>query len=228
VIIIREFALFSTEHFYYIFGYGGLAVLTFYLPKIFKLNTDKFAKISGYFILIEKFIELTYRYIVFNEPFLDLLPFNMCNYTLVLAAFMMIFRSKKLFNLVYFWSIGAVLAIMTPDIRVAFPNYSNISFFVTHYYIYFAVFYGLKYFKFNITFDALKKSYIYINGIMLVLFPLNFLLNTNYMFLKKKPVSSPMDFLGPWPYYIVSLEVVMIILFTLMYLPFRKKTLKTL
>ena len=222
MIIIREFTLFSTEHFIYILGYAGLAVLVFYLPKIFKLNIDKFAKISGYFILIEKFIELTYRYIVFNESFIDLLPFNMCNYTLILAAFMMIFRSKKIFNLIYFWSIGAILAIATPDIRIAFPNYSNISFFVTHYYIYFAVFYALKYFKFIIIFDALKKSFIYINGIMLILFPLNFLLDTNYMFLKHKPISSPMDFLGPWPYYIISLEVVMIVLFTLMYLPFKR------
>jgi len=228
VITIREFTLFSTEHFFYIFGYGGLAALILYLPKLFKLDIDKFAKISGYFILVEKTVELIYRYIVFKEPFLNLLPLNMCNYTMILAAFMMIFRSKKIFNVVYFWSIGAILAIATPDIRIAFPNYSNISFFLTHYYIYFAMFYGLIHFKFSITFDSLKKSFIYINGIMLVLFPLNFLLNTNYMFLKKKPISSPMDFLGPWPFYIISLEIVMIIFFTLMYLPFRKKTLKTL
>lgn len=223
MITIREFTLFSTEHFFYIFGYGGLTALILYFPKLFKLDLDKFAKISGYFILVEKTIELLYRYLVFKETFLNLLPFNMCNYTLILAALMMIFRSKKIFNVVYFWSIGAILAIATPDIRIAFPNYSNISFFLTHFYIYFATFYCLLHFKFSITFYSLKKSFIYINGIMLVLFPLNFLLNTNYMFLKKKPISSPMDFLGPWPFYIISLEIVMIILFTLMYLPFRKK-----
>lgn len=228
MIIIREFTLFSLEHFFYILGYGSLAILGIYLPKVFKFNIDKFAKISGYFILVEKFVELIYRHVFFKEPFTNLLPFNLCNYTLILAALMMIFKSNKLFNLVYFWSFGAILAIVTPDIRIAFPDYSNISFFVTHYYIYFAVFYGLKYFHFTITFNSLKKAYIYLNGIMVILFPLNFLLNTNYMFLKKKPISSPMDFLGPWPYYIISLEVVMIILFALMYLPFRKKALKTL
>jgi hypothetical integral membrane protein (TIGR02206 family) len=178
--------------------------------------------------LIEKFIELVYRYVVFKERFLELLPFNMCNYTLILAAIMMITRSRKLFELVYFWSIGAILAILTPDIRVAFPDYSSISFFVTHYYIYFAVFYGIKYYKFKVTFNSLKKAFIYINIIMLVLFPLNFLLDTNFMFLKHKPISSPMDYLGPWPYYIISLEIVMIILFSLMYLPFRKNRKKTL
>ncbi len=223
MIIIREFTLFSIEHFFYILGYGGLTFFILYLPQIFKLNINNFAKLSGYFILVEKLIELIYRYIIFKEPLLNLLPFNLCNYTLILAAFMMILRSNKLFHLVYFWSIGAILAILTPDIRVVFPNYSNISFFVTHYYIYFAVFYSLKYFKFTITFKALKKSFIYINEIMIVLFPLNFFLNTNYMFLKKKPISSPMDFLGPWPYYIISLEIIMIILFSLMYLPFKKK-----
>ena len=172
--------------------------------------------------MIEKFIELIYRYIIFKEPFTNLLPLNMCNYTLILAAFMMIFRSKKLFSLVYFWSVGAILAIATPDIRIAFPDYANISFFVTHYYIYFSVFYAIKYFKFTITLHSLKKAFICINGIMLVLFPLNFLIDTNYMFLKYKPISSPMDYLGPWPYYIISLEIVMIILFILMYLPFKR------
>ena len=154
MIIIKEFTLFGTEHLVYIFGYGSLAIIFFLLPKVLHFNKnkiDKFAKISGYFILIEKFIELIYRYIIFKEPFTNLLPLNMCNYTLILAAFMMIFRSKKLFSLVYFWSVGAILAIATPDIRIAFPDYANISFFVTHYYIYFSVFYAIKYFKFTIT-----------------------------------------------------------------------------
>ena len=223
---MREFTLFSTEHFIYIFGYGGLAVFFLFLPQILnfdKNKIEKYAKVSGYFILIEKFLELVYRGVVFNEPINNLLPLNMCNYTLILAALMMIFRSQKMFNLVYFWSVGAIFAILTPDIREAFPDYSSISFFVTHYFIYFSVFYGFKYFKFTITFNSLKKALLYLNLIMAVLFPLNYLLKSNYMFLRFKPISSPMDYLGPWPYYIISLEIAMFIFFGSMYLPFRKK-----
>lgn len=147
---------------------------------------------------------------------------------MILAALMMIYRSKKMFALVYFWSIGAIFAIATPDIRSAFPAYTSISFFITHYYLYFAVLYCIKYFGFRITFKDLKKAVIGITIMIILIFPLNFLLGTNFMFLKYKPISSPMDILGPWPYYIISLEVVMLVLFGLLYLPFKFRNKKIL
>jgi hypothetical integral membrane protein (TIGR02206 family) len=223
---MREYTMFSLEHFIYIFGYGGLGVLVFFLPKILKYDDKKIlklAKISGYLILIDKFLELFYRHFVIGETIIDVLPFNMCNYTMILAAIMMITKSRKIFPLVYFWSIGAIFAIVTPDVFFAFPNPQNISFFITHFYIYFSIGYAIKYFGFSIDIKDYKKAFIYLNIIMFILFFLNLLIGSNYMFLRHVAPKSPMELLGPWPYYIISLEVVMVILFTAMYLPFRKR-----
>ena len=54
----------------------------------------------------------------------------------------------------------------------------------------------------------------------LVVLPLNFLLGTNYGFLARKPeIGSLLDYLGPWPWYIASIEGIAIVAFHLFYLP---------
>jgi len=56
----------------------------------------------------------------------------------------------------------------------------------------------------------------------LVIFPLNFLLGSNYMFLAYKPAefTSLLDILPPWPVYIPYMEMLGILVFLLLYLPF--------
>jgi uncharacterized membrane protein YwaF len=51
----------------------------------------------------------------------------------------------------------------------------------------------------------------------------DFFFKTDYMFLCAKPQTvSALDFLGPWPWYIVTGEGVALGLFLLLYWPFRR------
>jgi hypothetical integral membrane protein (TIGR02206 family) len=54
-----------------------------------------------------------------------------------------------------------------------------------------------------------------------VVFGLNFALGSNYLFIMRPPdTPSLIDMLGPWPWYILSIEAIAIILCLLLYLPY--------
>jgi hypothetical integral membrane protein (TIGR02206 family) len=60
-------------------------------------------------------------------------------------------------------------------------------------------------------------------GYMFVAFGVNALLDTNYGYMNGKPeAASLLDHLGPWPWYLLSLQGVAFVFFGLLLLPFRR------
>jgi hypothetical integral membrane protein (TIGR02206 family) len=59
------------------------------------------------------------------------------------------------------------------------------------------------------------------NLYMVVIFFINLWLGSNYLFIAHKPATaSVLDMLPPWPYYILYIEALGMILTLLLYLPF--------
>lgn len=64
----------------------------------------------------------------------------------------------------------------------------------------------------------------FLNVYMLFILWLNHKTNGNYLYLAHKPEHiSLLSYLGPYPWYILSLEIVAVLLFILLYLPFFRK-----
>jgi hypothetical integral membrane protein (TIGR02206 family) len=62
---------------------------------------------------------------------------------------------------------------------------------------------------------------IAINVLMLIVTAINYWLGSNYMFTLRKPATASLfDSMGPWPWYLLSAELLAVILFSLLYLPF--------
>ena len=222
---METFTLFSTEHFWFIGG-GFLGILALTMVSAF-LPKYKFAQFSAIVILLIKLAELSYRHIYIGEPIYSLLPLHMCNLTLIIAILTMLTKSQKLFQLTYFWCLGALFAVITPDIKYSFPHPLTLSFYITHFYLLFAAIYGILFFNFKPTFKGWVNSFITLNIFAFIIFFINKKLGTNYLYVNRIPnFSSPLDYFGQWPYYIIVVEIIYLILTYGIYYPFRRKTYK--
>lgn len=223
---MQQFALFSTTHIYTLIGYFIFFCLLFLFCS-FAQKKKKIARIIAILILGLKFSELWYRHTVLGAEIRTLLPLHLCNVTLVVTILAMLFQAKFLFQLVFFWSVGAIFALLTPEVREPFPSFLGISFFITHFYLLFAVAYEMVFFKFRPTKAGLIGSFITLNLIALGVYFINAKLGTNYFYINFKPAfNSPLDFFGPWPNYILVVDGIYLFLSMFMYWLFREKTYK--
>ena len=74
---------------------------------------------------------------------------------------------------------------------------------------------------------SVRRAMVAINVVAIPVGLFDYVYKTDYMFLRAKPPTvSLLDVFGPWPWYILACEAAGAVLFTLLYLPFRRKPLR--
>jgi hypothetical integral membrane protein (TIGR02206 family) len=131
-------------------------------------------------------------------------------------------KSYGSYEVALFWGIGgSIPALLTPDLTVGFPHPSFLHFFAGHGLVMLGVLYATFVFGFRprvrSVFKAISASLL----LVVIMAPVNLVLETNYMYLYQKPVQSTlMDYFGPWPWYILSLILIGVMVYIVIYLPF--------
>ncbi|TKC18785.1 YwaF family protein [Robertmurraya kyonggiensis] len=220
---LYPFQLFSVTHLVMLILFVAGSVLLYVFRKPLK-SLEKPMKVimfSGLFIL-----ELFYHIWLYSGKAWEIsftLPLQLCSISLLLCLGLLATDSKLLFQIVYFLGIaGAIQALLTPDLFVGFPHFRFLQFFITHMLIiWVALFYAIVK-GFRITGKGLWSAFAFLNLAAGVAFLANVITGGNYMFLARKPSNpSLLDYLGPYPYYILVLECLALLLFWLIYLPWR-------
>lgn len=150
------------------------------------------------------------------------LPLQLCSVTLLLAAVMLLTRSPRLFPFVYFcgWA-GALQALLTPVLEFSFPHFRFFHFFIAHAGILLAILYMVRVEGFRIGLRSIFPVWVQLNLLALIVWVINGVTDGNYMFVSGKPdYPSLLDWLGPWPWYLLSLQAMAVGMFALLSLPF--------
>jgi hypothetical integral membrane protein (TIGR02206 family) len=222
--MIESFQLFGTVHLWTIFVIVILGFILIYPVKKYANDKLKIAiGISiGIFMIIQEIIDRGYHILVLNEPVKDNLPLHLCGISVFLVAILLINRNYEIFEVSYFWGLaGASISIITPDVAFVFPHLLNITFFLSHALIVIGVLYMIFVFGYRPTNKSFIKSYIITHLYVIFIGVINYILDTNYLFLCHKPdAETPLDFMGPWPWYIISLEIALILFWVILYLPY--------
>lgn len=149
------------------------------------------------------------------------LPLHVCGFALYLTAYLLITKKQLVFEIVYFWAFaGTIQAILTPVVQKGFPSWDCIHFFLIHG----GVIVGVAVATFGLgmrpTLKGLWLTYALSWGLSVIVGIVNYLLGTNYMYLCEPPSGNTPFYFLPWPWYILFLGLVALILFYLLWLPF--------
>jgi len=153
----------------------------------------------------------------------NMLPLHICSILIWLAGFMLIFRNYRIYEFAYFVGIGgAMQALLTPDAGIyGFPHYRIFQTIISHGLLITATIYLTTVEGFRPTWKSFWRVVIGVNIYASIMFPVNRLLGTNYLYINSKPATaSLLDVLPDWPVYIIFMELIGFVIFLLLYLPF--------
>ena len=153
----------------------------------------------------------------------DSLPLDLCSLVLI-ACIISLFRPIQLIiEIAYFWGLGGVLqALATPDLAQGFPSIEFILFFWGHGATLSAITFLCMAHGFKPGKGSVIRMMIALNLYALAVGTMNAITGWNYGYLCHKPYApSLLDFLGPWPWYLLSIELIALVTFLILNIPWR-------
>jgi hypothetical integral membrane protein (TIGR02206 family) len=159
------------------------------------------------------------------------LPLDICNLTALSLPFLMWHPRRQVHEILYFWILaGTLQAILTPHLINGYPNYIFFKYWFVHVGLVIYVIYVTTVLRIRPTFRSIGRSFLALQVYVLFILIINLLLGSNYVYIMRKPpTASALDYMGPWPWYILVTEFLGLVLFVLVYLPvwaFAKKPRK--
>lgn len=139
------------------------------------------------------------------------LPFQLCSLTLLISAAALAFRVKQLYAIVFFLgTLGALQAMVTPNLDQPFPHFRYFHFFIAHIGIIASAVYLLTVERYRPTIRSVFAALLWLHALAVPAAIVNIVTGTtNFMFLARKPqTASMLDMLAPWPWYLLQLEAI--------------------
>lgn len=153
------------------------------------------------------------------------LPLQLCDILVWVAVAVMLFPRQHLYELLYYWCLtGTLLAVLTPDVSTSLLSYPTIRFFAAHCGIVIAVLFLTWCKVFRPGPGSHWRALLQLNLYAIAIGVFDLAFGTNFFYLRSKPLEpSLLDYMGPWPVYIVVGDLLAALLFWLLSLPYRKK-----
>ena len=151
------------------------------------------------------------------------LPFQLCDWAMVVIVVALLTGRERWLELAYYWGIGGTLqAILTPDLKFAFPHVKFLTFFIAHSGIVVAIAFMMIVKKFRPHWFSIVRVFAWSELYFAVAITVDLLTGENYGYLLHKPASaSLLDVLSTGRVvYLLQMHLLALIFYVVLYLPF--------
>jgi hypothetical integral membrane protein (TIGR02206 family) len=175
----------------------------------------------GIFLGVNEIIWYAYRFAVEGYRFPEGVPLQLCDAAVIATVWAALGKSERAFELAYYWGLaGAGLAMITPDLWAPCWSYPTYYFWQAHGVLIMILLLMLFAGEARPRPGSMWRAFWATNLFAAAAGMFNLVFKTNYMYLCKKPAAgSLLDVMGPWPWYILGGEVVGLVFFGLLWLP---------
>ena len=209
------FDLFGNDHIFSI-----ILIIIFYViflcfnEKIgIKNKSEIFPIVLSFIILSLDISEDIIRYITGYYSIEKDLPLQLCAIGIYVAVVALLKKNQIAFELIFYWGlVGASQAILTPDSDLfelkIFFMYSQ----AYHSALIFSVLWLVIKCNMRMQIEYIPRVVLITNLVVVVISVINYLLDSNYMFLRVKPNSVSPFLIGDWPIYIIIVQFFSIVI----------------
>lgn len=185
-----------------------------YRRRLREAKADPLARTILAGILIGGELSLYGWYTLTDNWGLYSLPFQLCSIMVWATAAMLLTESRRLYDITFFLGIlGAMQALLTPDLNVTAYTFRYYHFFLAHGAIIAGSVYMTAVAGWRPTAASVFQAFGWLHVLAVPAAVTNAITGSNFMFLARKPGSgSLLDLLSPWPWYLLELEAVVLLL----------------
>ncbi len=196
---------------------GIIAITAAWGRRARDADARRFGRVLGVTLLVYYVVEGWVRVTYLHTPPIFLVPGELCSALFFVGAFALLTDHPVAFEVLFFWTFaGTVHALITPTPLEGFPSIEYVRYFACHGLLILVATYSVIALDRPMTWRSLLRAAIALQVWEILVGIFDWVFDQNFMYLRRPPPSPTLiDSLGPWPWYLVSLELVAIASFVL-------------
>jgi hypothetical integral membrane protein (TIGR02206 family) len=162
-----------------------------YLSIIFYVSTIIFALIIG------------------NWTIQDFLPLHLCNISYFICILVLLNKKQWMYEWTLLLAMPSALnALITPELIWGSTNWYIFEYYFMHGSLILVPLYLMFVMNYKLRIFSWWKTFLRAQIVFVIVFLLNLILDTNYMFLLSKPLVNNPLIIGDWPFYILFVQLI--------------------
>lgn len=185
---------------------------------------DVIRKVSGVFLLALAVLLHVYLMYLGTWSLQQSLPLQLCSLSGILSGIVLLWPNQTAYELLLYWGIpGAFYSLLTPEMTQGSGGLFVYEYYISHGGIIFSALYLSSAYQMRPRKNSWLKIFLYSQILLPVVGAADYLFDANYMYFRSKPEVSNPFVIGEWPWYIIGLELALLLHFFIVYLPFHYK-----